>query len=166
MCTAILSSCKDRSPAPAEPSPAEAPTSTASKYPLLYEKYIDTGQELEGHQSFWLDPNPKLLKALENQLVQHIESSEPEDGFTYGILRNADESLVIKFSPKTTEGTRTMIAIWKALEGKVTVTRHSEPLEGKEEALALLKSYSSLAPNIEPSAKWTVKSRGMDVTFD
>lgn len=169
--TAISPSCKDRSGPPVEPPPGVEPAtstsnSSTSKYRLLYENEREADGESEETGSFLLGDKSETMQLLEDRFRKSIEISEPEDEFLFGIEREAGESLMIKFTPTTTGEARTMIAIWEATENEVTFTHQSAPLESEEEALAVLKSYSSLESNTESSAKWVSRSRGMRVPPD
>lgn len=163
MAVVVLSSCKDQSKRSAPDQKPQSGESVDSEYPRMYEKRFDKDNEVELSSSWVLGVHPKLLSALEVGFNEHLASCKPEDETIFGIQSSAEVSLVIRFSPTPAGDSRTMIAIWKRPEKEETtgeeifLTRHSEPLDSEAEALALLKSYSSLDPEFESLAKWKGK---------
>ena len=168
MAIIALSSCKDKSKSMSTTPKTSTPEQVLQKYPRTYES-ADNGNQESSVSPYSLGDRPKLLKSLEVQFHKHI-ASHKSDGITkFGIQKSTDTSMLIKFSPNSTGDSKTITAIWKRQEKEPTtgeaifVERHSDPLDSEEEALILLKSYSSLDPKFESLTNWTVKGSKMSL---
>lgn len=164
----VISGCKDQEKHSTSNQDAPVEESTSSEYPCLYEKYLESGSEVEGAGTFSLNPNPKMMDLIEERFLRISKSEGPS---TFGIKKSADEYLLIRFTPGSTTDARTVTAIWKRPEKEeagteVSVESHSEPIDSEAEAFELLKSYARADTEFQSAVQWTVKKKSMQVPID
>ena len=109
---------------------------------------------------------------MDTKKFQKLDWTTPASHPLFAVHLDSTNSLTIKGSPKATENSEKMVAIWTQPERETTgvnvvVVRQSKPLDGTAQALALLESFEEGDAIIESSVKWTAKARGLnDIPVD
>jgi hypothetical protein len=135
----------------------------AAEYPRLYQKYFDSGSQMEGVTPFDWPANTRVLQLFEENFLKYLQLGDADKELSFAIQRSESDSLLIQVSPQVANDSKAMIAIWvqreKDDEGNSrTIRRISPPLSGEKEALLLLRNYASADEELKNWLEWKENS--------